>query len=134
MNSLEITTLDIAKFFYTRDIGVKKRTEITLDLWDKRLKYLEYHMYDNLRVFSNEINNLLIDIASNNMLFKEIDDIIIIQDGLESNYIGYGFYKHNKNIIEDFLKQCKLRIMYDSKKDYLHMKMRTLVKACGLWI
>lgn len=131
MNNFEITTLDIALFFYKRDIKLKKRTEIIIDLWNHRKKYLEYYMYDNLRIFSNEINNLLIDISLDNIIFNEIEEIIKIQKELESKYIGYGYYKVNKNRIEEFLKLCKLRVMYESKEDYIYMKFRTVVKACG---
>lgn len=131
MDSLEITTLDISKFFYKQDIGVIKRTEIILDLWNNKTKFLEYRMYESLRSFSNEINNILLDICLGNILFDEVDEIIAMQGGLDSSYIGYGVYKLNKNMTEDFLKQCKLRLIYDSKREYISMKMRTLVKACG---
>lgn len=131
MNSIELTTLDLAKFFYNEDIGLKNRKAIIFYLWKKKYKYLEYHMYDNFKMFSNEIDNLLMDLAFENVILEEIDEIRTIQNGLESDYIGYGFYKLNKSMTEDFLKQCKLRIMYTSNRDYIYMKMRTLVKACG---
>ena len=131
MDSLEITTLDIAKFFKDKDIGINKRADIMLDLWSNKNKYLEYYMYENFRTFTNEVNNLLMDLLFNNVLLNEINPIIKIQDGLESKYVGYGLYKINKNKTESFLKQCKLRLMYNSKTDYIYMKMRTLVKGCG---
>ena len=131
MNSLKITTLDIATFFYNQDMRCKKKSEIIIDLWSNRYKYLEYYIYDDIRIFSNEINNLLMDISFNNIIFNEINDIRVIQQGLESDYTGYKFRNLNSNMMESYLKQCKLRIKYDSKQGYIYMKMRTLVKACG---
>lgn len=128
---MEITTLDIAKFFYSEKIDIYERIGIIYDLWQNKKRYLEYYLYGNLKTFSGEINNLLMDFIFGNIILYEVEDIISIQKGLEANYKGYGLYKINKNKTEDFLKHCKLRIMYGSDRDYIYMKMKTLVKGCG---
>lgn len=131
MSSFEISTLDIAKFFYIQDISNKKRSKILVELWKNRNKYLEYYMYSNLRMFSNEVNNLLADLCFDNIIFEETEEVVTIQKDINSSYIGYGLYKINKNKMESFLKQCKLRILYGTNNDYVYMKMRTLTKECG---
>lgn len=131
MASFEITTLDIARFFYNRDVSNRRKPEIILDLWRNRGEFLECYLYDNLRIFSNEVNNLLLDLSLNNIINEETEEIIRIQNDLEFNYSEYGLHSLNENKIEDSLKECKLRILYESKNKYIYMKMKTLVRSCG---
>ena len=131
MDSFGITTLDIAKFFYKEDIGLQKRKAIVMYLWEKRDHYLGYHLYENFKVFSKEIDNLLMDLSFNNMILEETEEIITLQKDMDFNYTNNYLYKANRHQTEDFFKQCKLRIMYTANQDYIYMKMRTLAKSCG---
>lgn len=131
MNSLEITIPDIAKFFYKQDIGIKRRVAILSDLWLTKIKFIDYTKHDNLKKFSNEIDGLLMDRSFYKLLNEEKEVIRKIQEELDLNYTDSNHYMLNNSLTDGFLKQCKLRVMFDSNKGYIYMKMRTLLKNCG---
>ncbi len=71
------------------------------------------------------------DKSFKDILDEEEKEIRKIQEELDLNYTKSHLYMLNRNLTDSFLKQCKLRIMFDSSHGYIYMKMRTLLKNCG---
>lgn len=131
--NIKINTFDLAKFFYNRDIPARRQAHIVIDLWNFKSNQIECKYYENLRLFTREINMLLteLDNRASTLLNEEATSIEKVQSDLNLNYTDRVKYALNESEIEGFLKQCKLRLLYESKNKYIYMKIRTFLKACG---
>lgn len=124
-----LTALDIAKFYYDRDIAISRIAEISNDIWNKRNKYLWNYRTKTKKQFFNEINSML-----NKLLFKnklEVQSIIQTQKELNLEIPDYNLYNLNEDKIKLFLKQIKLRLDYEKDTNYILIKFKTLILKSG---
>lgn len=64
-------------------------------------------------------------------LNKEKTDVKMIQNELDLEYEAFRNYTIKPNSGEEFLKQVRLRLYFENGRDFVYMKMRTLVRNYG---
>lgn len=135
MNNIYITSYDIARFLYDRDITITKTDKIIDEIWRSKQQYLKISVYEDKQQFESKVRSILDYMLFGEYLSEEAQSIKSVNKDLQLDCkLNYEEIACNADIKTSqilYLKQIKLILDFDCNKDYMSIKLRTILKRYG---
>ena len=130
MEELYYSALDLAVLISIRELGEKEIATFIEDVWNKERNFLDPQSKDNLR-------KLILDTHYWIYYFYDKPNIDAEFPSIQRDMIDLGNTVIKDNYTSDFsgldlfFKNIRIRIIVDGSKDYVRIKLRTLLKQYG---
>lgn len=130
MKEYAYSTLDIAWIIDGMALGCRRQYQVMEAIWQKEKAYLEPKYLESYRRFILEVQYWLHYLHEKMLLDQEFS---VIQQEIAaiSGSLQAEDYQRDYLGLDLFFKQARIRILYGDRKDYVKIKLRTLLKAYG---
>lgn len=130
MTSLLYSPLDIAAIISFADLGVHAESELINRIWQEEKPYLPSTYHSDQRKFALEVRYWLEYLYNKPALDREFpaikrDMLKTAQSNVDDKYIS------DFSDLDLFFKNVRLQILYMNGRDYVRVKIRTILKKYG---
>lgn len=130
MKKYAYSTLDIAWIIDGMTLGCRRQYQVMEAIWKKEKTHLELKYLESYRRFVLEIQYWMHYLHEKNLLDQEFtaiqQEIAALNGSLQAEDYQRDFLG-----LDLFFKQARIRILYGYRKDYVKIKLRTLLKEYG---
>ncbi len=130
MKEYAYSTLDIAWIIDGMTLGCRRQYQVMEAIWKKEKTHLELKYLESYRRFVLEIQYWMHYLHEKNLLDQEFtaiqQEIAALNGSLQAEDYQRDFWG-----LDLFFKRARIRILYGYRKDYVKIKLRTLLKEYG---
>ena len=130
MKELCYSALDVAAIVSGMDLGCQEESRLVEKIWDTEKVFIEMQYRSNKRKFILDVCYWMHYFYENPILDREFPAIQKTLEG--SNYgVCAESYMNDFLDLDLFFKSVRIKIVYGDGKDYVRIKLRTLLKEYG---
>lgn len=130
MKNLYYSPLDLAVMISIRDFGEKGTVRFIDSIWEKERAFLLKKYRNDKRLLILDIYYWLHYLNDNGDIDSEFPAIQMDMQSINSEFYETSYISDFSDL-DLFFKNMRIRIVLDGKKDYVVLKLRTLIKQYG---
>lgn len=130
MDTLLYSALDLAAIISSMELGCREESHVIDLIWDGEKTFLLSHYQTNKKKFILDIHYWMHYFYEKPVLDREFP---AIQKDLQNGQhaVDMNQYMSDYSDLDLFFKSVRIRILYGSGKDYVRIKLRSLISQYG---